>query len=277
MKNFFLAIALLCTAALGLNAQNCAPVVDCNANPFGFCDETTNDADFWNETYWLDPLHQNHDLTDGPFEHTIVATDTCAAGLTIRYLLFLDLDNNGTQETVVKSWDPPAAGTVNFNNAANPNYEGGEARVFDGRPVPTIQKLRFALEQSTSGNTVTSSIKWSSDNAPNTFERVQLPIGNHKIKWLVSNLIVEKVCEQAINMTDCKAPIVVCLNGLSVNLMPTQQITLWASDFLHYTEDNATPTPLLEIAIRKAGQANGQGNATAFPRNVDGTPQTNQI
>ncbi len=273
MKNFFLAAALLCAAALGLNAQNCAPVVDCNPNPFGYCDETPNDYDLWNETYWLDPLHLTQNLSDGPFEHTIVATDTCAAGLTIRYLLFLDLDNNGTRETVVKSWEPPADGTVNFDNAANPNYEGGEARSFDERPVPANQKLRFALEQSTSGNATTATIKWNNAAAPNIFVRVHLPLGNHQIKWLVANPNVEKVCEQTINMVDCKKPVVVCISGLSVNLMPTQQVTLWASDFLQYTEDNITLTPQLNIAVRKSGAADGQGNTTGFPRNTDGSPQ----
>jgi hypothetical protein len=50
---------------------------------------------------------------------------------------------------------------------------------------------------------------------------------------------------------------VVCKNGLSVNIMPTGMITLWDTDFLHYTEDNCTPTPQLKIGIRKAGTGLG--------------------
>jgi hypothetical protein len=73
---------------------------------------------------------------------------------------------------------------------------------------------------------------------------------------------------------DCKKPTVVCLNGLSVNIMPTKMIQLWASDFLKYTEDNCTPPSKLKIAIRRVGEADGQGNVTGFPRNADGTPQT---
>lgn len=273
MKNFFLALALLCLTALGLNAQICTPVVDCNPNPFGDCDATTNDANLWNQTYWWDPLHLTNDLADGPYEHSIVATDTCGAGLTIRYLLFLDLDNNGTQETVVKSWEPPAPGTVNFDNAANVNYDGGTPRSFDDRPVTTDQKFVFAVQAATSGNTTTATIKWNTQATPGTFVRVELPLGNHKIKWLVSNPNTEKTCEQAINMEDCKKPVVVCLNGLSVNIMPTEEITLWASDFLQYAEDNITPTSQLQLAVRKAGQPDGEGNETGFPRNADGSPQ----
>lgn len=59
--------------------------------------------------------------------------------------------------------------------------------------------------------------------------------------------------------------------------MPTGMIALWASDFLKYTEDNCTPTQKLKIAVRKVGQADGQGNVSGFPRNADGTPQTNVV
>jgi hypothetical protein len=68
---------------------------------------------------------------------------------------------------------------------------------------------------------------------------------------------------------DCKAPTVVCLNGLSVNIMPTGMIQLWASDFLQYTEDNCTPAAQLKIAIRKCGQGTG------FPVDAQGNPITN--
>lgn len=277
MKNFFLAFALLCLAARGLDAQTCRPVVDCNPNPFGYCDVTPNDPELWNQTYWWDPLHQVHDLSDGPFEHSIVATDTCGTGLTIRYLLFLDLDNNGTRETVVKSWDPPAAGTVNFDNANNPNYDGGTPRIFDSRPVPPNQKFGFALKLVTVGNETTATIRWNTYADPGNFSLVSLPLGNHKLRWLISNPNEEKMCEHTIPMVDCKKPTVVCLNGLSVNIMPTGMIQLWATDFLQYTEDNITPTSQLEIAIRKSGAPDGQGNVTGFPRNADGSPQTGLV
>lgn len=274
MKNLLLAFALLCSATIGLNAQTCRPVVDCNANPFGYCDLTPNDAQFWNQTYWWDPVNQVHDLSDGPFEHSIVATDTCGTGLTIRYLLFLDLDNNGTQETVVKSWDPPAPGTVNFDNAGNPNYDGGTPRIFDDRPVSLNQKYGFALQEATAGDVTTATIRWNTQAEPNNFTLLNLPMGNHKLRWLIANPNEEKTCDQPIAMLDCKKPTVVCINGLVINIMPTQVITVWAADFLQYTEDNITPTSQLEIAVRKAGQPDGQGNETGFPRNADGSPQT---
>jgi hypothetical protein len=71
----------------------------------------------------------------------------------------------------------------------------------------------------------------------------ELPYGTHKIKWIVEDGCGnETVCEYTFVVKDCKAPTVVCINGLSVNIMPTKMITLWDVDFLQYTEDNCTPS-----------------------------------
>jgi hypothetical protein len=62
---------------------------------------------------------------------------------------------------------------------------------------------------------------------------------------------------------------VVCLNGLSVNIMPTGMVTLYASDFLQYTEDNCTPVNQLQIAIIPTDQSSGD-----FPVDALGNPIT---
>jgi hypothetical protein len=67
----------------------------------------------------------------------------------------------------------------------------------------------------------------------------------------------EQTCEYEFVVKDCKAPTVICHNGLSMNIMPTGMATVWATDFLQYSEDNCTPTPLLKYAIRKAGASTG--------------------
>jgi hypothetical protein len=56
---------------------------------------------------------------------------------------------------------------------------------------------------------------------------------------------------------DTEAPVVNCLNGLSVNIMPTGLIQLWASDFLLSVSDNMTPVGQLKLGIRKAGTGFG--------------------
>jgi len=48
--------------------------------------------------------------------------------------------------------------------------------------------------------------------------------------------------------------------------MPTGMITLWASDFLQYTEDNCTPAGYIKIGIRKCG------TGTGFPVDAQGNP-----
>jgi hypothetical protein len=98
----------------------------------------------------------------------------------------------------------------------------------------------------------------------------ELPHGTHKIKWFVTDGCGNN-SEYEYNFTvkDCKAPTVVCINGLSVNIMPTGMITLWASDFLQYTEDNCTPSGQIKIGIRKCG------TGTGFPVDGNGNPITN--
>ncbi len=115
------------------------------------------------------------------------------------------------------------------------------------------QKYRFNVDWTTTGNARTACVRWDNLAQPanlndNVLQGVapQMPYGKHKIKWIAQDGCGnESVCEYLFEVKDCKKPTVVCLNGLSVNiddlLQPTQHIvTLWASDFLQYTEDNCT-------------------------------------
>ncbi|MEZ4943271.1 MAG: T9SS type A sorting domain-containing protein [Saprospiraceae bacterium] len=249
-----------------------APFVeDCPTSPVEICDLTANNAQLWNESYWFDNQTNSHDLCEAPTDLTVTATDLCSgANVTVRYLLFLDLDNTGTMETVISSTNLPGFNTVFYDNAQNPNFQGGTARQFDERPVPLNQKYGFALQTTVSGNKKVASVRWNTQQQPTNFVVPELPYGTHKIKWIVSDGCGnEGTCEYTFVVKDCKAPTVVCTNGLSVNIMPTGMIQLWATDFLEYTEDNCTPSDLLKIGIRKSG------TGTGFPTNPDGSPQTN--
>jgi hypothetical protein len=243
------------------------PNVDCPASPVTFCDLSANDPLLWNQAYWWESTTDSHDLCEGDAPLTITATDLCSgSNVNISFLLFLDTDSDGTMETVINSNNTPAPGTVNFNNLNNPSYSGGEVRIFDGRSVPANMIYRWALHQSVSGTIRTGSVQWKTlaqmPTPTNLFGSAgippQLPYGKHKIKWLVSDGCGnEQTCEYEFVVKDCKPPSVICHNGLSVNIMSTDMITLWATDFLQYAEDNCTPTPLLKYAIRKAGTGNG--------------------
>jgi len=224
----------------------------------------------------------SHDLCEGEADLTLTATDACSgSNISFRYLLFLDLDGDNVMETVVSSTNLPGVDNVQFGNAGNANYTGGTPRSFDGRPVPFNQKWRFGLDWTTSGTSATAKVRFDNLQSPialpgtgnNALQGVapQLPYGTHKIKWFVEDGCGnESICEYTFVVKDCKKPTVVCLNGLSVNIMPTQMIQLWASDFLQYTEDNCTPADQLKIAIRKSSDA-----TPGFPVDAQGNPITN--
>ncbi|MBK9335875.1 MAG: hypothetical protein IPM98_04565 [Lewinellaceae bacterium] len=245
-------------------------IADCPASPDTVCDITANNAQLWNEMYWWDATIASHDLCEGPTDLSITATDLCSdTSVSIRYLLFLDLDGDGTMETVINSNQTGLGGlgwnAVPFGNAAG---GPGTVRQFDERSVPANQKWGFALQTTTSGVNKTGSVRWNTQQAQGTYVVPELPYGVHKIKWFVEDGCGnEQTCEYIFEVKDCKKPTVVCINGLSVNIMPTKMVALWDTDFLQYTEDNCTPANRLVTAIRKAGQGTG------FPRNPDGTPQ----
>ena len=244
-------------------------IASCPASPVEVCDITPNDSNFWNAMYWWDNTTQSHDLCEGPTDLSLTATDLCSkSNVTFRYLLFLDLDGDGTMETIINSTQTGLGGlgwnAVPFGNASGP----GTTRQFDGRAVPANQKYGFALQTTVSGDNKTASVRWNTQQSQNTYVIPELPYGVHKIKWFVEDGCGnEQTCEYIFEVKDCKKPTVVCINGLSVNIMPTKMIVLTDADFLLHTDDNCTPSSKLVTAIRKAGQGTG------FPLNPDGTPQ----
>ncbi|HNG89306.1 MAG TPA: HYR domain-containing protein, partial [Saprospiraceae bacterium] len=149
-------------------------------------DLTNNDPNLWNESYWVD--QGSNDMREAPIKLNLVARDACAGSdVSIRYLLFLDLENNGVRETVISSATPPTAGTVLYNNAQNPNYGGGSSRVFDERNVPTSSKYRFALQTTVQNNTKVAQVMWNSQDMPLNYVLPQLPYGQHRIQWTVED------------------------------------------------------------------------------------------
>ncbi|MBL7825915.1 MAG: hypothetical protein JNJ57_04740, partial [Saprospiraceae bacterium] len=249
------------------------PVAQCPASPVTVCDVTPNDPQLWNAMYWWDNANQSHDLCEAPSDICLTATDACSgANINFEYQLFLDLDGDGVMETVVNSTQlGNQPGGLGWNNVWYGNVTGaGQSLEFDFRSVPFNQKWGFALQETVSGNNKTACVKFNTFQQQNTYVTPQLPYGTHKIKWFVTDGCGnETICEYTIIVRDCKAPTVVCLNGLSTNIMPTGMITLWASDFLQYTEDNCTLTPWIKIGIRKCG------TGTGFPVDAQGNPITN--
>jgi len=163
-------------------------MLNCPSEPLVFQDATLNSPQFWNAPYWLDPLTQSNDLSDAPVQLSISATDACyGTNLDIRYLLFLDLDGDGTMETTVNSLNPPAAGQVNVGNTNIPNFEGGTPQDFDQRAVAANEKYRFGIKISTQDTVKTATVGWNTFQSQSTWELPQLPAGTHKIRWIISD------------------------------------------------------------------------------------------
>jgi protocatechuate 3,4-dioxygenase beta subunit len=246
------------------------PVAQCPASPVTVCDLTANDAQLWNASYWWDNGNQSHDLCEAPSDICLTATDACSgANINFEYQLFLDLDNDGVMETVVNSTQL-GTGQLGWNNILYGNVTGaGQPRQFDDRPVPANQKWGFAIQETVTGTDKTACVKFNTFQNQSGYVTPQLPLGTHKIKWFVTDGCGnETVCEYTIIVKDCKAPTVVCLNGLSVNIMPTGMIAMWATDFLQYSDDNCTQTPYIKFGIRKCDQGTG------FPVDANGNPIT---
>lgn len=198
--------------------DNVAPVfVNCPSSPVTICDYSNNNPNLYNN---------NHiDRCEAPVNLSIKAIDACSkSNIKFTYRLFLDMDGNGTMETIRSS------GSTNA----------------------------WPVETTAMGDTLMGTIKF-----PQGYE---LPYGRHKVEWIAGDYCgPESVCKYEIIIKDCKAPTVVCCNGLGANLMKTGMLTLRDSTFLLYANDNCTKAPQLKIGIRKAG------TGTGFPTTRDVT------
>ncbi|MCK6693952.1 MAG: hypothetical protein L6Q97_17860, partial [Thermoanaerobaculia bacterium] len=262
-------LAFACFLAFNLSGQTqCLVFPACPDSAQIQCDLSDNDAQLWNESYWNDPVHNSHNLPEGQADLSLTVADTCGGGgIAVRYKLYLDLDQDGAWETAVSSDDLPDYNTVYFGNVNNGN---GAARAFDERPVMPDQKYGFALQTTAHGDSLTARVRWVTEANPDVYVVPELPYGTHKIEWTVSQSGNEQVCAYAFTVKDCKKPVVFCINNtLSVNIMPTQMITLWATDFLQYAQDNTTPSGQIQLGIRRSG------TGTGFPLNPDSLPQFN--
>ncbi|MBK7936703.1 MAG: HYR domain-containing protein [Lewinellaceae bacterium] len=254
--------------------DNQKPVIDDCPGLTGLGDATGNDPQLWNEPYWTDSITGSHDLSEAPADFGITASDLCSgSNVSVSYVLLLDLDGDGTQETAIDGNNPPAPGTVNYNNAGNPNYSGGTVQTFDERPVAADDKYRFAVHQSVTGGKRSATLQWKTaaqlPSGNNTFGlpgiAPQLPYGRHSIQWTVSDACGNQ-SECSYNLLiDGLAPEITCDSAVTVEIQANGFATLALADVLAgYNDNNAVD--LLELSLRKAGIATG------FPEDTSGAP-----
>lgn len=131
----------------------------------------------------------------------------------------MDLDGNGSRETVVQSWALPPAGAILFKNIADPQNSGTLVS-YDNRPVPLNQKYQFSAQVVPGAGAMAATLKFSSAAGGNEVPAL-LPNGNHQIRWTFTSANGESAtCIQTFHEKDCAGPTVACNTGLSVNLIP---------------------------------------------------------
>lgn len=260
---------LLYLCSFHLLAQPCPSLINCPQSTPTYCDESTNDPFLWNDApFTVSNTIGGNDMHEGAIDLNLKVKGCNGGGITsISYILYLDLDNDNIQETVLMSANPPVAGRVQANNYFNPGYSGGDTVVFDRRVLPDSMLYRFRLEIAYYGDTTTAWVRFSTDADPYHYVPVILPEGRHRIEWRAVQDGVERFCDRNFKVKDCKKPLVTCKTGLAVYLDVTQTATLNLAQALLSTSDNITPDTQLVVGMRRVGTGFG------FPMDAQGNPQ----
>ncbi|MBL7828458.1 MAG: hypothetical protein JNJ57_17630, partial [Saprospiraceae bacterium] len=240
-----------------------APVID----SLTILDSTTNDNNLWVGNGWFDFANFQPDLCEAAAPLSLTLIDSCGLeDVVIKYRLFMDLDNNGSLETMVDPEVPISPGWIRYNNlGATP-----ENRLFDARTVPDQQKWRFAMEQKVEGNAKTAYVRFNTQLSPAVYEPAQLPHGTHQIRWYFSNDCGNSdSCEYEVEIKDGLPPVVSCISSVFKKFVFPGVVQIWAGDILYYTSDNCSHSTNLTYGLRKAGTGSG------FPLDSTGNTQTN--
>ena len=265
MKKLF-TFLLMVLSGLAIHAQCLLPLLNCTPSDT-ICDNTSNDPLFWNYALFWDSVASDYNLAEGDADLSFSYRDSCGDA-TVSFLLLLDLNDDGIHETALTPAHILSGGRMLWKNAANPGYGGTDTITFDYRAIPPTQRHQFLLQTQVNADSATVSLRWAPGNDLNSFHLPQLPYGHHKIIWTVANTTDTLVCEEHFFIKDCAAPIVACIQGLSVNIGPSGFIHLWATDFFQYALDNYTMPGDLQIGIERAGTGNG------FPEDSLNNPVT---
>ncbi|MEZ4920009.1 MAG: hypothetical protein R2792_12975 [Saprospiraceae bacterium] len=265
MKTNFTLLVLFCLLFVSRSQAQCNyTLLPCPMALDSLCDDSNNDQSLWNSSFFWDSHHALHDLPEAPVNLEFQYLDSCGLAQ-LRYELFLDLDGDGIQESVVRPDNLLGNGQIQIFNTQG----GGVAAPFDNRAVPFDQKYQFALEQTSAGDTITNRLRWNTELSPFAFSDLILPLGQHQIKWILEDGQQQDTCIYSFEVLDCAPPEFNCVNGLSANVLPTGMIYLFANDFIDLVTDNITPYPLLEFGIRISG------TGTGFPVGPTGQSQSN--
>jgi hypothetical protein len=165
---------------------------------FSQTDSTDNDIELWNDPAWNNPTTLSSNLPEMPVDLSFTSRDDCSSvyDLTPGFILYFDLDNNGTWETTLNSINLLPAGSTYVNNL--PFGGPGPIAIFDNRNVPQEEKYRFKIQKTyNADNSMTARLVWVTDNNPSLNKIPELPRGKHKISWSSwDRCNNEALCEQ---------------------------------------------------------------------------------
>lgn len=165
------------------------PLVDnCSTETIQLTDTSPNDPGLWNAPYWFDPASGLIDFSEGNVLLRKRVSDACSGrNVFAKFYLYLDLNQDGAQETVVSDLLNLPPGQLRYGNANTPAFQGGTLRYFDTRPVQEACRYRFLTKQTQIGNALDVELVWVANDAPGVFLTPQLPPGTHKIKWVFAD------------------------------------------------------------------------------------------
>lgn len=237
-------LSLCCCGTTLLSAQQtCTP-------PDGR-DTTINDLYLWNADYWQDPVHNSHNLSEMGVDLQMRLDGICPWKIrSVKYILRLDLDRDGATETVVHNGQTQQPGMIWVGNAQNPDFSGGTLRRFDTRQVTDtlLDCYKFALQITQGGDSAVVALRFTTARFPGFFTLPRIPHGKHRMEWTVLDGCGKThTCKYDFEVKDAKKPVIHCKPALTINFT-SPYIYLYASDFLEYATDNATPPEQLELA-----------------------------
>jgi hypothetical protein len=234
-----------------------------------FCDKTPNDPNMWQGSNWYNPLTGSNDLFECPVEIALKLKDNCSGNdIGVQFVLYLDLNSDGVEESVVSTSNIPPAGSILYQNING----SGEQRVFDKRITGINNKFLFTLEKYFQNDSLRVRVAWNTMASPNIYTTPQLPYGYHRVVWTVADECGnQNVFEHHFTASDdCAPPVVTCVPDLTVSIPSTgsDTVTVSVNDLLFSVMDSITMPNQIQKAIERAPFG------TRFPTIASGMPQS---
>ncbi len=236
--------------------------------PPATCDNGINDPSLWQGLGWYNPADSTDNQPEAYVNIELVVSDQCSGGdVLANYILYLDLNADGVQETFINSASPPPAGSILTNNVSTQGLQ----RLYDRRNIAIDLKYIFALQKSTANDSTHLRVRWNTMAQPNGYTLPQLPYGYHRIIWTVADRCgnTQEYQQEFTISDDCVAPTVGCASNVTVSIPSTgsDSVMVQLSEVFVAALDNMTPSMQIEKAIERTPFG------MAFPLDDNGFPQ----